>query len=398
LGAITGLLAYKLWDELGADVRLEEEADDVVAEASGDKEEEYRNVVAAARRFIASRDNYSAEYLEEETNVLYLQELIAQIDALADSRGASGLVYRENDIKAMAQRRLLAQLISNRYTQDPVPFSDEYRRYKWSTTIFQAMYNDHDGAKKKALRSPYWDTVGIDLSRVAILTELDVDRLTESIIASTREEQDGGMNDFSESGWKDYQAQRARDNFERETYERELREVERNRYFSSGDPDKDRAIAEGIARERTDGIMRNNPVRVFRDNDGGEATTDDPVKAPGIGDELNDKNAGIDPVGGIDFRAVPVVPAAPAAVPAIAAHPATLRQLEQDWNTISRKMEQGEVPYAALKEYAASCAAQKEARKQLLEVSACVNSILRMEEDAAVATSAEMKEILAIIG
>jgi len=604
--AITGLLAYKLWDESKAEEHLENETDEVVAEASGDKEKAYRNAVAAARQLIASGDNYSAEDLEKETNVLYLQELIAQIDALADSRGASGLAYRESDIKAMAQRRLLAKLISNRYTRDPVPFSEEYRRFKWRSAIFHAMYLDHDGTKKKALRSPYWDTVGIDLSGVGILTEFDLDRITESIIASTREEQDGGtgvaragmvldvaeireaqrrtavlaqiadillhgggtngerlykasqllqetglsrdrdfmkrvhrilderdrqrseegldggsekgnenikkidkeikeiddylervpvpmwtrdrllrerkdlvnertveaiggpeikeivrmkeildgpgllplnrwqylneeikfqevrmgrdkdrkaryesymkehdggkvsrdemndndggINDFSESGWRDYQAQRARDEFERETYERELRTVERERYFSSGDPDKDRAIAERIARERTDEIMRHNPASAFRDSDGGAAKIDDAKKAGRIGDELNDKDDGVEPVGGIDFRAVPVVPAAPAAIPALAAHPATLRQLERDWDTISRKLEQGEVPCAALKEYAAACVAHKDARKQLLAVSACIDTILRMEEDAAVVTSAEMKEILAIIG
>jgi hypothetical protein len=106
---------------------------------------------------------------------------------------------------------------------------------------------------------------------------------------------------------------------------------------------------------------------------------------------------GGNPVGGVDFRAIPVVNQPMVGVAAVALPLVSVAQLEKDWNGLSKQLKTGNVPYEQLKTYAASCAANKEAHAQLVQITAYINNILRLEEDAAYATNPQMKEVLAAL-
>ena len=116
------------------------------------------------------------------------------------------------------------------------------------------------------------------------------------------------------------------------------------------------------------------------------------------------KDGGLQEKGGIDFRAVPIstTPADAARAAdsfhiSIAVDPKLIVELEKEWQTIQQQMQKGPMPYAKMKEYAASCK-EKGATAQMDAMFACLANILRLEEDAAVSTPAELKEILTTIG
>ncbi|MCX5707650.1 MAG: DHH family phosphoesterase [Candidatus Omnitrophica bacterium] len=101
--------------------------------------------------------------------------------------------------------------------------------------------------------------------------------------------------------------------------------------------------------------------------------------------------------GGIDFRALPAV-VTPMANPAAGAGLISLRDLDKQWSDIQSKIYQGEMPYQEIKKYASVCCGRHDAAKQLEQVSEGITNILKMEEDRAIPTAPELKEILACLG
>jgi len=106
--------------------------------------------------------------------------------------------------------------------------------------------------------------------------------------------------------------------------------------------------------------------------------------------------------GGIDLRALPM--AAKRAGPA-AGSTGISRQVGQDdiaalnarWQSIQQHLRQGgDMPYREIKEYAVSCGKQG-ASGELYPVLSYIVDILRIEEESAVITPVELKEILAVI-
>ena len=108
--------------------------------------------------------------------------------------------------------------------------------------------------------------------------------------------------------------------------------------------------------------------------------------------------------GGIDLRALPISTQPVEAIGAaggvnvpVAVDPKVIAALDQEWQSIEQQMRKGPMPYGKIKEYAASCK-EKGARQQMDAMFSCIANMLRMEEDAAVATPPELKEILTTIG
>ncbi|MFA6385067.1 MAG: hypothetical protein WCY10_06870, partial [Candidatus Omnitrophota bacterium] len=107
--------------------------------------------------------------------------------------------------------------------------------------------------------------------------------------------------------------------------------------------------------------------------------------------------------GGIDFRAIPVAgqPApAPAFMPQLQqlAANSKIKDLDAEWILIREDMLAPEMPYSRIKEYIAVCMYKNDSRRSLEKVFACLIDILRMEEDQALPTHAELKTILAFLG
>jgi len=108
--------------------------------------------------------------------------------------------------------------------------------------------------------------------------------------------------------------------------------------------------------------------------------------------------------GGIDLRALPIAarPVEAAAgtanqiQPAVS-DPAVLAQLKQQWGQIELSMQKGPLPYKDIRQYIDVCRKQG-AQEAIDEVFVCIAKLLRMEEDLAVATPAELKEILVLLG
>jgi hypothetical protein len=111
------------------------------------------------------------------------------------------------------------------------------------------------------------------------------------------------------------------------------------------------------------------------------------------------KDGGQRTVGGIDFRTMPMnnVPVFHSLV-LIPVHPVSLAEIDGQWQNIRGQINAGTVPVEELKTYTAACKSNKEAVARLRNVEEYVNTVLRLEEDAAVSTSSQMKEILAIVG
>lgn len=102
-------------------------------------------------------------------------------------------------------------------------------------------------------------------------------------------------------------------------------------------------------------------------------------------------------VGGIDFRAVSTVMQI-AAVPAIPAQMVSVEDLERQWSDIQARLAKGQAPYEQLKQYAAQCCSRDDASRQKSALVDCVMNILRLEEERALATSPQMKELLCMLG
>ncbi|MCU0651092.1 MAG: hypothetical protein MUC52_02530, partial [Candidatus Omnitrophica bacterium] len=123
--------------------------------------------------------------------------------------------------------------------------------------------------------------------------------------------------------------------------------------------------------------------------DGGEAQRDG-------GSELED-------VAGVDFRGLPVG-GQPANVPVMVPQLEKLAQcskmvdMDKEWLAIQREMAGRSVPYEKIKEYIAVCMNKPGCRKHLDKAAACLISILRIEEEQALPTRSELKDLLICLG
>lgn len=104
-------------------------------------------------------------------------------------------------------------------------------------------------------------------------------------------------------------------------------------------------------------------------------------------------------LGGIDFRELPVS-GQPAPFPALMpqlqqlAENSLIKDLDQEWSQIRGEMLAPEMPYNRIKEYIAVCLSRTDSRKNLDQAVSCIIDILRMEEEQALATNQELKDIL----
>jgi hypothetical protein len=103
--------------------------------------------------------------------------------------------------------------------------------------------------------------------------------------------------------------------------------------------------------------------------------------------------------GGVDFRQLPVA-GQPAVTPVfmpqmqqLAAN-SQIKDLDQEWGRIRADMLAPEMPYNRIKEYIAVCLSRPDCRNKLGQAVSCLIDILRMEEDQALATNQELKDIL----
>ena len=105
-------------------------------------------------------------------------------------------------------------------------------------------------------------------------------------------------------------------------------------------------------------------------------------------------------LGGIDFRALPVISGQPTIAPVLMpqlqklAANSRIKDLDQEWAQIRGEMLAPEMPYNRIKEYIAVCLIRPDCRKKLDQAVSCIIDILRMEEDQALATNQELKDIL----
>ena len=117
-----------------------------------------------------------------------------------------------------------------------------------------------------------------------------------------------------------------------------------------------------------------------------------------------DKEGGA--VGGVDFRAMPAAviqeacagqagAAISAGITPVAA--VDVNELDRQWADVQTKVCAGRMPYDELCAYISACCANKDARARLDKAALWVSEILKMEEDACVATSARMKDVLALL-
>jgi hypothetical protein len=104
-------------------------------------------------------------------------------------------------------------------------------------------------------------------------------------------------------------------------------------------------------------------------------------------------------LGGVDFRQLPVngqPVIAPVLMPQLQqlASNSKIKDLDQEWDQIRGEMLAPEMPYNRIKEYIAVCLSRPDCRKKLDQAVCCIIDILRMEEDQALATNQELKDIL----
>ena len=101
-------------------------------------------------------------------------------------------------------------------------------------------------------------------------------------------------------------------------------------------------------------------------------------------------------VGGIDLRSLPLNALSlskKAAVPAVIST-IPVAQLEKEWNDLQKAIQSGPMPYAKLKEHVRNCYGRAETAQHLQQVSDYVMNVLKLEEQAAVETAPELKDVL----
>jgi hypothetical protein len=119
-----------------------------------------------------------------------------------------------------------------------------------------------------------------------------------------------------------------------------------------------------------------------------------------------DGGMGQNDLSGIDFRTLPVgqPQQAPVMMPQIAqqmqklAKESKMQDLDKEWKDIESQMRSKDMPYNRIKEYIAVCATRTDTRQHLDKTVSCILNILRIEEEQALVTSQELKELLVYIG
>ncbi|HOW43200.1 MAG TPA: HEAT repeat domain-containing protein [Candidatus Omnitrophota bacterium] len=109
-----------------------------------------------------------------------------------------------------------------------------------------------------------------------------------------------------------------------------------------------------------------------------------------------------DNTGGVDFRALPIQSQAvigavnPAQI--LQSMPQAMKmplaELDAKWLNIQEKVKSGSMPYRELKEFVAVCNARADATQQMHTAVLFIKQILEMEEERALPTAGEMKEII----
>jgi len=102
--------------------------------------------------------------------------------------------------------------------------------------------------------------------------------------------------------------------------------------------------------------------------------------------------------GGIDFSSMPIVTGQSSASIVPAMPLVSIQELERQWSGIQQQLNKGNAPYDKLKEYAAQCCSRNDASSQKGRIFDCVMNILKMEEERALATPEELKELLCLLG
>ena len=73
-----------------------------------------------------------------------------------------------------------------------------------------------------------------------------------------------------------------------------------------------------------------------------------------------------------------------------------IKDLDKEWGQIEQQSRSAEMPYLRMKEYVAVCLRQDDAEK-LNRVSGFISNILKLEEDNALTTAPELKELLVLV-
>lgn len=71
-----------------------------------------------------------------------------------------------------------------------------------------------------------------------------------------------------------------------------------------------------------------------------------------------------------------------------------MQDLDREWGQIRAEMLAPEMPYNRIKEYIAVCLTRPDCQGKLDQAVCCIIDILRMEEDQALVTNQELKDIL----
>jgi hypothetical protein len=75
----------------------------------------------------------------------------------------------------------------------------------------------------------------------------------------------------------------------------------------------------------------------------------------------------------------------------------TVEELETTWTDIEKSIQSGPMPYEKLKAQAIACCQNKNAQAAREKLSSCIVNLLKLEEEAAVPTAPELKEILIVL-
>ncbi|MFA6384100.1 MAG: HEAT repeat domain-containing protein, partial [Candidatus Omnitrophota bacterium] len=163
----------------------------------------------------------------------------------------------------------------------------------------------------------------------------------------------------------------------------------------TGDPRAYRALQGLVYDSSIDPVMRNRvQAALFEFKPSGSADGGNPAKEEAV--------VPLD-TGGIDLREMPVTRHTgagmlSAVVPGSVAKNITARDLEANWMDIEKRIQSGPMPYEQLKAHAISCCESRDGVSQREKLVSFISSILKLEEQAAVATAPELKEILVVLG
>ncbi len=117
----------------------------------------------------------------------------------------------------------------------------------------------------------------------------------------------------------------------------------------------------------------------------------------------NPAGRGGSPVGGIDFRFLPIVvqsmDSLKASIRTIPINSLQRIDLTREWNDIERLVGSGITPSAQrLKEYLAASCIKDSSQRDLEKIVACIADILRMQEETGALTDQTLKDILVVLG